>query len=156
MLDNSFIPLCLFFCRLASGVWCSRENIQTRAETIKKNVILIMIMRIISRTGRPRNLLPRSAATARIRLMKKDIHPTYHPAAKVVCACGNSFQTGSTKTELHVEICSACHPFYTGKQKLVDTAGRVEKFQKRVKAASKQIRTKKEKLATKEAKRSKT
>lgn len=64
--------------------------------------------------------------------MKTDIHPTYYPDAKVVCACGNSFTTGSTVKEIHVEICSACHPFYTGKQKLVDTAGRVEKFQKRL------------------------
>ncbi len=63
--------------------------------------------------------------------MKKDIHPSYYPNAKVVCACGNSFTTGSTVKELHVEICSACHPFYTGKEKIVDTAGRVERFQKR-------------------------
>ncbi|OGG47537.1 50S ribosomal protein L31 [Candidatus Kaiserbacteria bacterium RIFCSPHIGHO2_01_FULL_49_13] len=67
--------------------------------------------------------------------MKKDIHPTYYPAAKVVCACGNTFATGSTLPEIHVEICSNCHPFYTGKQKLVDTAGRVEKFKKRTEAA---------------------
>lgn len=59
--------------------------------------------------------------------MKKDIHPKYH-MTKVTCACGNTFETHSTVTELHVEICSACHPFFTGKQKLVDSAGRVEKF----------------------------
>lgn len=64
--------------------------------------------------------------------MKKDIHPTYHAGITVTCACGNSFTTGSTEQELKVELCSACHPFYTGKQKLVDTAQRVEKFQKRV------------------------
>lgn len=64
--------------------------------------------------------------------MKKDIHPTYYPEAKVACACGNTFTTGSTKAELKVELCSACHPFYTGKQKLVDTARRVDKFKKRV------------------------
>ena len=63
--------------------------------------------------------------------MKKDFHPNYFPQAKVVCACGNSFTTGSTVAELHVEICSACHPFFTGKQKLVDTAGRVYRFKKR-------------------------
>lgn len=88
--------------------------------------------------------------------MKKDIHPTYYPAAKVVCACGNSFTTGSTLPEIHVEICSNCHPFYTGKQKLVDTAGRVEKFQKRVKEAEAKTKihaSKKQKLAQKEAKR---
>jgi len=63
--------------------------------------------------------------------MKQDTHPTYYPKAKVICACGNSFTTGSTVPELHVEICSACHPFFTGKQKLVDTAGRVDRFKKR-------------------------
>lgn len=63
--------------------------------------------------------------------MKADIHPQYN-MIKVVCACGNSFETGSTlNQELHVEICSECHPFYTGKQKIVDTAGRVGKFQQR-------------------------
>lgn len=59
--------------------------------------------------------------------MKKDIHPEYHKAL-VHCACGNEFETGSTFKEIKVEICSQCHPFYTGKQKLVDTAGRVERF----------------------------
>jgi len=62
--------------------------------------------------------------------MKKDIHPKYYEDIKVTCACGNVFQSGSTKPELHVEICSACHPFYTGKEKLIDTAGRVERFRK--------------------------
>lgn len=62
--------------------------------------------------------------------MKKDIHPTYHPKAKAVCACGNTFTVGSTQQEISVEICSACHPFYTGKEKLIDTAGRVERFRK--------------------------
>ena len=60
--------------------------------------------------------------------MKKDIHPVYYKDAKVSCACGNNFVVGSTQAELKVEICSACHPFYTGKQKLMDTARRVEKF----------------------------
>ena len=62
--------------------------------------------------------------------MKKDIHPQYKPQAKVVCACGNTFTTGSTLNEIHIEICSTCHPFYTGKQKLVDDRGRVERFQR--------------------------
>lgn len=62
--------------------------------------------------------------------MKKDFHPKYHDC-KVTCACGNSFMTRSTKAEIHLEICSACHPFFTGKQKFVDTAGRVEKFRKK-------------------------
>jgi large subunit ribosomal protein L31 len=59
--------------------------------------------------------------------MKQGIHPEYKEA-KVTCACGNTFVTRSTKEEIRVEICSACHPFYTGKQKIVDTEGRVEKF----------------------------
>lgn len=63
--------------------------------------------------------------------MKQDIHPTYFPDAKVVCACGNVIPTGSTVQEIHVELCAKCHPFYTGKQKLVDTARRVEKFQEK-------------------------
>lgn len=67
-------------------------------------------------------------------VMKKEIHPTYYPDARVTCACGNNFITGATVKEIQVELCSACHPFYTGKQKLVDTARRVEKFQAKVKA----------------------
>lgn len=63
--------------------------------------------------------------------MKQGIHPEYN-SINVTCACGNTFQTGSTrKDDLQVEICSACHPFFTGKQKLVDTAGRVDRFNKR-------------------------
>ncbi len=63
--------------------------------------------------------------------MKPDIHPKYEPI-KVVCSCGNEFETSSTLCkELHVEVCSSCHPFYTGKQKIMDTAGRVDKFRKR-------------------------
>jgi len=62
--------------------------------------------------------------------MKKDIHPNYIEA-KVRCACGNEFTTGSTKENIRVEICSKCHPFFTGKQKLMDTAGRVERFRRK-------------------------
>lgn len=64
--------------------------------------------------------------------MKADLHPTYHEDTKVTCACGNVFHVGSIKPEMEVEICSSCHPFYTGKEKLVDTAGRIEKFKKRL------------------------
>lgn len=64
--------------------------------------------------------------------MKKGIHPKYYPKALVKCACGNTFQVGSTKEYLEIEICSQCHPFYTGKEKLLDTMGRVEKFQERI------------------------
>jgi len=73
--------------------------------------------------------------------MKKGIHPKYFPNAKVVCACGNTFTVGSTKEYMEVEICSKCHPFYTGKEKIVDTMGRVEKFRKRL--AKKEVKKKK-------------
>ena len=62
--------------------------------------------------------------------MKKDIHPKYEKVM-VRCGCGNTFETRSTTNEIHAEICSMCHPFYTGKQKFVDTAGRIERFQKK-------------------------
>lgn len=77
--------------------------------------------------------------------MKANIHPKWYPNAKVVCACGNTFTVGSTKEEIRVEICSACHPFFTGQQKFVDTLGRVEKFQKRQQAASQNIVSKRQK-----------
>jgi large subunit ribosomal protein L31 len=65
--------------------------------------------------------------------MKSDIHPTYYPEAQVICSCGNSFTTGATKSELRVEICSQCHPFFTGEQRIVDTEGRVERLKRRYK-----------------------
>ena len=72
-----------------------------------------------------------SASVTRLgEVMKTDIHPEYVPS-HVRCTCGNEFWTRSTKPELHVEICSNCHPFYTGRQKLVDTGGRVERFRRR-------------------------
>ena len=71
--------------------------------------------------------------------VKNEIHPEY-VEAHVRCTCGNEFTTRSTKPEIHVEICSACHPFYTGKQKLVDTGGRVERFQRRVAKGRRAIR----------------
>jgi len=63
--------------------------------------------------------------------MKDQLHPTYFQKAKIICACGNTITTGSTKEEIHVDACSNCHPFFTGKQKLIDTAGKLEKFKKR-------------------------
>ena len=64
--------------------------------------------------------------------MKKEIHPKYFPEAKVTCACGNAFTVGSTKENINIEICSACHPFYTGEGgRMLDVAGRVEKFKAR-------------------------
>jgi large subunit ribosomal protein L31 len=88
--------------------------------------------------------------------MNKKIHPEYYPNAKVTCACGNVFYVGSTKKEVQVEICYACHPFYTGKEKLIDTAGRVEKFKARKeKAAKTSTRSKTEKRAVKAVKKAK-
>ncbi|MCX7973151.1 MAG: 50S ribosomal protein L31 [Candidatus Aminicenantes bacterium] len=66
--------------------------------------------------------------------MKEGIHPAYDECT-VICACGNTFKTRSTKKEIRVEICSQCHPFFTGKQKIVDTAGRVEKFKRKYRQA---------------------
>ncbi len=63
--------------------------------------------------------------------MKKGIHPQYYEEATVKCACGNEFKVGSTKKEIRVEICSKCHPFFTGEMKFVDTEGRIEKFMKK-------------------------
>jgi len=81
--------------------------------------------------------------------VKEKIHPKWHSAARVVCNCGNTFTTGSTLPEIHVEICSACHPLFTGQQKFVDTAGRVDKFNQRLAAAGK----KKEEAAARKAAR---
>ncbi len=64
--------------------------------------------------------------------MKANLHPNWNPEAKVICACGNTFTTGSTLGEIHVEICSNCHPFYTGAQKFIDTLGQVDRFVKKV------------------------
>lgn len=88
--------------------------------------------------------------------MKSDIHPKYNPQAAVACACGNTFTVGSTQPTLRVELCSVCHPFYTGKQKFVDTARRVEKFQeKQTKQATSGtvIRNKADKEVARKAKR---
>jgi large subunit ribosomal protein L31 len=66
--------------------------------------------------------------------VKPGIHPTWYPDAIVTCACGNTWTTGSTKKEIHTDVCSACHPFFTGEQRIVDTAGQVERFMKRISA----------------------
>ena len=91
--------------------------------------------------------------------MKKNIHPEYHDNAKIICSCGAVLHTGSTQKEMHVEICSACHPFYTGKKKVVDATGRVDRFKKLAeksatkKAASKTKKSKTEKDEAKKAKK---
>ncbi len=84
--------------------------------------------------------------------MKKGIHPKYYTNAKVTCACGASFTVGSTMPELHVEICSQCHPFYTKVEKVLDTAGRVEKFRQRQAAGAAGVGAAKKKVAKKAAK----
>ena len=63
--------------------------------------------------------------------MKTNIHPQYYKDAEVICACGNSFKVGATKKQMKVELCSQCHPFFTGERKMMDTAGRVERFKRR-------------------------
>lgn len=80
--------------------------------------------------------------------MKKNIHPKVHNDTLVVCACGNSFTTSSTEKEIKVEICSQCHPFYTGQQKYVDTEGRIDKFEKKL-----ELSRQKQKLAGKSKKK---
>jgi len=75
--------------------------------------------------------------------MKRDIHPQYYPNAKVSCTCGNTFTVGSTKSEIKVEICSACHPFFTGDMRYVDTGGRMKRFEKRQQAAATSLYQKK-------------
>jgi len=82
--------------------------------------------------------------------MKADTHPTWHDDTTVTCACGNSFVTGSTKKVIVADICSNCHPFFTGEMRFVDTQGRVEKFQAKQDAAKKIQFTKKEKTRKKE------
>jgi large subunit ribosomal protein L31 len=64
--------------------------------------------------------------------MKKDIHPTYYPNAQVICACGNTWTTGSTKEVIRTDVCSKCHPFFTGEQRIVDTEGQVDRFYKKL------------------------
>lgn len=85
--------------------------------------------------------------------MKSQIHPQYYPQAKVVCACGNTFTTGSTQEEIHVEVCSKCHPFFTGQMRYVDTAGRVDKFRERMQSMNTKKVSKKVKRAIKQQKR---
>lgn len=83
-------------------------------------------------------------------MAKKDIHPEYFPKAKVLCACGTSFTVGATKSEIKVEICSKCHPFFTGEEKMLDVAGRLERFKTRQSKAA--AEPKKKKAAKKKTK----
>ena len=82
--------------------------------------------------------------------MKEGIHPTYYPDAKVICACGNTWTTGSTKKEIHTEVCSQCHPFFTGQQqRLIDIEGQVDRFYKKLQARQDYVETKKAKEESK-------
>ncbi len=81
--------------------------------------------------------------------MKANIHPQYFEEAQVICACGNRFTVGSTKEIIHVELCNKCHPFYTGEQKFVDTASRIQKFQTKQKIAQEYIAKKVKKIEQK-------
>lgn len=85
--------------------------------------------------------------------MKAKIHPTWYPDAKVTCACGNVFTTGATVAEIHVEVCSICHPFYTGQMKFLDTAGRVDAFKAKMKGANVKRVSKTEKRMAKKLKK---
>lgn len=85
--------------------------------------------------------------------MKKKIHPTYNNNVKVTCSCGNTFVTGSTVDAIATELCSQCHPFYTGEQKIVDTANLVSKYEERKKLAAKKVVTKKIKQERRKAAR---
>jgi large subunit ribosomal protein L31 len=71
--------------------------------------------------------------------MKPDIHPTYYPEAQVICACGNTWTTGSTKKVIRTDVCSKCHPFFTGEQRIVDTEGQVDRFYKKLQARQQYI-----------------
>lgn len=86
-------------------------------------------------------------------LMKTAIHPQYHPQAKITCACGNKIIVGSTKDNIKIDICSQCHPFYTGKKKVVDAVGKVEKFKSRRSKAISKTRSKTEKKSAKKTKK---
>ena len=80
--------------------------------------------------------------------MKKDTHPNYYPKAKIKCACGAVLETGSTQEKIEIEICSMCHPYFTGDKKVIDTAGRMERFKK---ITEKSVAVKKAQLAKKKA-----
>jgi large subunit ribosomal protein L31 len=71
--------------------------------------------------------------------VRANIHPTWYPEARIICACGNSWITGSTVQEIHTDVCSSCHPFYTGEQRIVDTEGQVDRFMKRLKARDEKL-----------------
>lgn len=90
--------------------------------------------------------------------MKKNIHPQYFQEARVICSCGNTFTTGSTKKEIMVEVCHKCHPYFTGEQKFIDTKGRIDLFTRKQKLAQEYQKTRKKtgKKTVKEEKKPKT
>lgn len=105
-------------------------------------------------TAETKNKLPLQAKNATIApVMQAKIHPTWYPDAKVTCACGNTFTLGASQPEIQVEVCSACHPYFTGQMKFVDSAGRVDAFKARIKNADKKVISKAEKRRIKREKR---
>ena len=104
--------------RLTARLNSASHLIQVRKSWMNKSYTIFLV-------------LTRRRLYDRMLIMKKDIHPTYYNDAKILCSCGNVVQCGSTKTGMTTEICSACHPFYTGKKKMMDTAGKVERFKAR-------------------------
>jgi large subunit ribosomal protein L31 len=97
-------------------------------------------------------MIPLGVGSSRSKGVKEKIHPSYVPA-RVTCACGNSFVTRATVPEIRVDICSHCHPFYTGRQKIVDTEGRVERFRQRYDRYQKQAKARQAKAAQAPTKR---
>jgi large subunit ribosomal protein L31 len=81
--------------------------------------------------------------------MREGIHPTYYPEATVTCACGNSWTTGSTQDHIHTDVCSECHPFFTGEQRIVDTEGQVDRFYRRLEARQEHLKAEREREAAK-------
>jgi large subunit ribosomal protein L31 len=97
-----------------------------------RTIPCLLLLAVLSNTSRLVRIRGRPASTL-FRTMKDKIHPKYYTDAQVTCACGNTFVTGSTQKVLKVEVCSNCHPFFTGERRIMDTAGQVERFKRRYK-----------------------
>lgn len=107
---------------------CQKLEKNKKIECLPSYYICVILSRLLSEDGLA---LPISIKKIKeVNVMREGIHPDYHEAT-VTCNCGNTFVTGSTKKDIHVEICSACHPFYTGQQKAVAARGRIDKFNKK-------------------------
>ena len=119
-------------------VWAGEKHAVYRAKIARKAKAFVILIEPTVKAAAPPNLFIDPELTIldsylrkpQRAIMKPDIHPVY-ATATVRCACGNTYQTRSTQAEIHTDICANCHPFFTGKQKLVDTAGRVERFRQK-------------------------